>query len=88
MRRCRTLPAGVIEEVTVKSLLIPLGHWFRDPLRPLVRDVCGFDAIRRGGSFAGTVERLMLEHESQRRHHRRKLSTLLAFQLGAPAPAS
>jgi hypothetical protein len=73
MRRCRTLPAGVIEEVTVKSLLIPLGHWFRDPLRPLVRDVC---------------ERLMLEHESQRRHHRRKLSTLLAFQLGAPAPAS
>jgi hypothetical protein len=66
----------------------PLGHWFRDPLRPLVRDVCEFDAIRRGGSFAGTVERLMLEHESQRRHHRRKLSTLLAFQLGAPAPAS
>jgi len=67
-----------------KGFGIPLGHWFRDPLRPLMRDVCGSDAIRRGGLFRPeAVERLMSEHESRRRDHRKKLYTLIAFQLWA-----
>jgi asparagine synthase (glutamine-hydrolysing) len=65
-----------------KGFGIPLGHWFRDELRPLVRDLCGRDAIRRGGLFRPeAVERLLSEHESGRRDHRKKLYTLLAFQL-------
>ncbi|TMK25267.1 MAG: asparagine synthase (glutamine-hydrolyzing), partial [Actinobacteria bacterium] len=67
-----------------KGFGIPLGHWFRGALRPLVREVCGADAIRRGGLFRPeAVERLLSEHESQRRDHRKKLYTLLAFQLWA-----
>jgi len=65
-----------------KGFGIPIGHWFRDELRPLVRDLCGRDAIRRGGLFRPeAVERLLSEHESGRRDHRKKLYTLLAFQL-------
>jgi asparagine synthase (glutamine-hydrolysing) len=67
-----------------KGFGIPLGHWFRGALRPLMRDVLGADAIRRGGLFRPeTVQRLLAEHESQRRDHRKKLYTLLAFQLWA-----
>jgi asparagine synthase (glutamine-hydrolysing) len=67
-----------------KGFGIPLGHWFRGALRPLMRDVLGADAIRRGGLFRPeTVQRLLAEHESQQRDHRKKLYTLLAFQLWA-----
>jgi len=80
--------AGVLPAETLarpkKGFGIPIGHWFRDELRPLLRDVCGSDAIRRGGLFRPeAVERLMSEHESRRRDHRKKLYTLLAFQLWA-----
>jgi len=78
--------AGVLPRETLrrpkKGFGIPLGHWFRNELRPLVREVCGADAIRRGGLFRPEmVERLLTEHESRRRDHRKKLYTLLAFQL-------
>jgi asparagine synthase (glutamine-hydrolysing) len=67
-----------------KGFGIPLGHWFRGALRPLAREVCGPDAIRRLGLFRPeVVERLFSEHESGRRDHRKKLYTLLAFQLWA-----
>ena len=47
-----------------KGFGIPLGHWFRGALRPLVREACGADVIRRGGLFRPeTVERLLSEHE-------------------------
>ena len=77
------LPPEIISRAK-KGFGIPLGHWFRGALRPLVREVCGADAIRRGGLFRPeTVERLLAEHESRRRDHRKKLYTLLAFQLWA-----
>jgi asparagine synthase (glutamine-hydrolysing) len=67
-----------------KGFGIPVGHWLRGELRPLLRDMCGADAIRRGGLFRPeTVERLVVEHEAGRRDHRKKLYTLLAFQLWA-----
>ena len=80
--------AGVLPRETLarpkKGFGMPLGHWFRGELRPLLREVCGADAIRRGGLFRPeTVERLLAEHESRRRDHRKKLYTLLAFQLWA-----
>jgi asparagine synthase (glutamine-hydrolysing) len=80
--------AGMLPPETLarpkKGFGIPIGHWFRDALRPLLRDACGRDAIRRGGLFRPeAVERLLSEHESRRRDHRKKLYTLLAFQLWA-----
>jgi len=67
-----------------KGFGIPLGRWFRGALRPLVREMCGSDAIRRGGLFRPeAIERLVSEHECLRRDHRKKLYTLLAFQLWA-----
>jgi asparagine synthase (glutamine-hydrolysing) len=67
-----------------KGFGIPLGQWFRGTLRPLIREACGAAAVRRGGLFRPeTVERLLSEHESGRRDHRKKLYTLLAFQLWA-----
>jgi len=65
-----------------KGFGVPLGHWFHGVLHPLVREVFGGDVIRRGGLFRSeAVERLLSEHESRRRDHRKKLYTLLAFQL-------
>jgi asparagine synthase (glutamine-hydrolysing) len=80
--------AGILPRETLarpkKGFGIPLGHWFRGALRPLVRETCGADAIRRGGLFRPeTVARLLSEHESGRHDHRKKLYTLLAFQLWA-----
>jgi asparagine synthase (glutamine-hydrolysing) len=67
-----------------KGFGIPLGQWFRDTLRPLIREACGAAAVRRGGLFRPeTVEQLLSEHESGQRDHRKKLYTLLAFQLWA-----
>jgi len=67
-----------------KGFGVPLGRWFRGDLTPLLRDVCAPDAIRRAGLFRpDTVERLLTEHATGRRDHRKKLYTLLAFQLWA-----
>ena len=67
-----------------KGFGIPLGRWFRTELAPLLRDTCAPDVIRRGGLFRPVaVERLLAEHAAGRRDHRKKLYTLLAFQLWA-----
>jgi asparagine synthase (glutamine-hydrolysing) len=80
--------AGVLPPETLarpkKGFGIPVGHWLRGALRQLLRDACSADAIRRGGLFRPeTVERLVVEHEAGLRDHRKKLYTLLAFQLWA-----
>jgi len=67
-----------------KGFGIPLGRWFRDGLKPLLREACSASVLRRGGLFRPeVVERLFAEHEEGRRDHRKKLYTLLAFQLWA-----
>ena len=77
------LPREIIERPK-KGFGIPLGQWFRRELRPLLREACAPDAIRRAGLFRPeAVERLLGEHEAGRRDHRKKLYTLLAFQLWA-----
>jgi len=48
------------------------------------REACSASVLRRGGLFRPeVVERLFAEHEQGRRDHRKKLYTLLAFQLWA-----
>jgi asparagine synthase (glutamine-hydrolysing) len=67
-----------------KGFGIPLGRWFQGELAPLLHDTCSTDAVRRGGLFRPeVVERLLREHREGRRDHRKKLYTLLAWQLWA-----
>lgn len=67
-----------------KGFGVPLGRWFRGDLAPLLREVFAPDIVRRGGLFrVATIERLLSEHAAGRRDHRKKLYTLLSFQLWA-----
>jgi asparagine synthase (glutamine-hydrolysing) len=67
-----------------KGFGIPLGRWFQGELAPLLEDACSTDAVRRGGLFRPeVVERLLREHREGQRDHRKKLYTLLAWQLWA-----
>jgi asparagine synthase (glutamine-hydrolysing) len=67
-----------------KGFGVPLGRWLRGELGPLVRDAFAPAVIRRAGLFRPeAIERLLAEHVAGRRDHRKKLYTLLAFQLWA-----
>jgi asparagine synthase (glutamine-hydrolysing) len=67
-----------------KGFGVPLGRWFRGDLEPLLQEVCSPEAVRRDGLFRSeVVERLLREHREGRRDHRKKLYTLLAWQLWA-----
>jgi len=77
------LPRDILERPK-KGFGIPLGRWFRGELAPMLRDVCAPDVIRRAGLFRPeAVGRLLAEHAEGRHDHRKKLYTLLAFQLWA-----
>ncbi len=65
-----------------KGFGVPLGRWFRRELAPLLHDACSPDAVQRDGLFRpDVVERLLREHCEGRRDHRKKLYTLLTWQL-------
>jgi len=77
------LPREIVER-RKKGFGVPLARWFRAELAPLLREACAPDVIRRAGLFRPeAVERLLGEHAAGRRDHRKKLYTLLAFQLWA-----
>jgi len=77
------LPRDILERPK-KGFGIPLGRWFRGELAPMLRDVCAPEVIRRAGLFRPeAVGRLLAEHAEGRHDHRKKLYTLLAFQLWA-----
>ena len=77
------LPREVLER-RKKGFGVPLARWFRAELAPLLQEACAPDMIRRAGLFRPeAVERLLAEHAAGRRDHRKKLYTLLAFQLWA-----
>jgi len=77
------LPREVLER-RKKGFGVPLARWFRAELAPLLQEACAPDVVRRAGLFRPeAVERLLGEHAAGRRDHRKKLYTLLAFQLWA-----
>jgi asparagine synthase (glutamine-hydrolysing) len=75
------LPAGIADRPK-KGFGIPIAEWFKGKLRDVLRDELSAERIRRQGLFdAGAVNRLVSEHLSGRRDHRKQLWTLLVFQL-------
>ena len=67
-----------------KGFGVPLGRWFRTELAPLLADALAPDVLRRAGLFRPeAVGRLLQEHQRAEVDHRKKLYTLLAFQLWA-----
>lgn len=75
------LPSEVLTKKK-RGFAVPVGQWLRGPLRSLMTDVLSPERIRKEGLFdARTVERLMSEHVNGRRDHRKKLWTLMVFQL-------
>jgi len=65
-----------------KGFGVPIGKWFRGPLRELLHDTLASGRIRQDGIFhASYVERLLKEHQSGLRDHRKQLWSLLLFQL-------
>jgi asparagine synthase (glutamine-hydrolysing) len=60
----------------------PVAEWLRGPLKSLMTDLLSPARLQRQGLFNSTeTERLMQEHLSGLRDHRKKLWTLVVFQL-------
>src|SRR5215211_6538978 len=75
------LPEGIAGRAK-KRFGIPVAAWFKGELREALRDELSPERVRRQGLFdAGEVDRLVSEHLSGRRDHRKPLWTLFVFQL-------
>ena len=75
------LPAEIVQR-RKKGFGIPLGLWLRGPLYKWGRSVLNPETLREDGIFkVEYVERLWREHKTGRADHRKKLWTLLSFQL-------
>ncbi len=61
---------------------LPLGAWFRGPLHAFLRDTLSARSLKSSGVFdVGQIQKLVDEHVSGRRDHRKPLWTVLAFIL-------
>ena len=77
------LPRDIVSRPK-KGFGVPLARWFRAELADPLADALNPSALRRDGLFRpDVVERLISEHRLGRHDHRKKLYTLLAFQLWA-----
>jgi asparagine synthase (glutamine-hydrolysing) len=75
------LPAGIASRAK-KGFGIPVAAWFKKELRDALQDELSPDRVRRQGIFeSDAVQRLISEHMSGRRDHRKQLWTLFVFQL-------
>jgi asparagine synthase (glutamine-hydrolysing) len=75
------LPQGIAGR-SKKGFGIPIAAWFKTDLREALLDELSAARIRAQGIFDATeVERLVNEHLSGRRDHRKQLWTLFMFQL-------
>ena len=75
------LPPGIAERPK-KGFGIPVAAWFKTDLREALLDELSPERLRAQGIFEPReVERLVEEHLSGRRDHRKQLWTLFVFQL-------
>lgn len=85
-RILRDAARGVLPESIIrrpkKGFGIPVAAWLRTSLRPLLLDILDSRSLRDTGLFEPAyVERLVQEHLSGRKDHRKPLWTLLVFEL-------
>ena len=60
---------------------VPFGEWFRGPLAPLLREILDPDRLRAVGLFDPlAVGRLVTEHQTGARSHRKLLWSLVVFE--------
>lgn len=75
------LPASVFNRPKM-GFAVPIGEWFRGPLRAFLRDhLFAADSFARAHFAMPVVERLVDEHESSRRDHSQRLYALLMLEL-------
>jgi asparagine synthase (glutamine-hydrolysing) len=75
------LPEAVLDKPK-EGFSIPLKHWLRGPLQPLMADLLANDSILRRGYFAPqTVSVWMDEHLSGRANHSHRLWALMVLEL-------
>jgi asparagine synthase (glutamine-hydrolysing) len=75
------LPSQVLNKPK-QGFSIPLKHWLRGPLKPLMTDLLATGGIRRRGYFNPIeVSRLVQEHLDQRANHSHRLWALMVLEL-------
>ncbi len=75
------LPAWVFKRKKM-GFAVPIGDWFRGPLRGMLRDTLfSSHAFGRSHFDMKVVERLVEEHESKRVDHSQRLYALLMLEL-------
>lgn len=77
----KRLPAEVLEKPK-QGFSIPIKHWLRGPLQPLMVDLLSPDTVKRRGYFKSeTIERWVTDHLNQRANHSHRLWALMVFEL-------
>jgi len=75
------IPDAIIDRAK-HGFAMPIGLWLRDPLYDWAREVLAKDKIEHDGYFKyQEVDRLLREHRQGKLDHRKKLWTLLMWQL-------
>lgn len=75
------LPAVVLNKPK-QGFSIPLKHWLRGPLRPLLTDLLSPESVRQRGYFQPQcVTRWVLEHMDGRVNHSHRLWALMVLEL-------
>jgi asparagine synthase (glutamine-hydrolysing) len=75
------LPREVLDKPK-EGFSIPLKHWLRQDLRPLMMDLLAPDTLHRRGYFRPScVGKWIEEHEARRANHSHRLWALMVFEL-------
>lgn len=76
-----TLPHSVLKK-SKQGFSIPIKHWLRQELRPMMMDLLSPDLIKRRGYFnPDTVSRWVKEHQEERANHSHRLWALMVFEM-------
>jgi asparagine synthase (glutamine-hydrolysing) len=77
----RDLLPGDILDRPKQGFGVPVGRWLKHELRSWVNDLLGTERLKREGFFdPAVVSRMVAEHTTGKRDHRKRLWTLLVFQ--------
>lgn len=77
----KRLPPQVLNKPK-QGFSIPLKHWLRGPLKPMMLDLLSNDCVRRRGYFQSeTIDRWVSEHLTARVNHSHRLWALMVFEL-------